>query len=74
MMTAMPYASERQRRYLHARHTRIAARWDAELRKKQGAGVSKSLLELRASAPVSKGAPDPNGLVALAAIRRREGT
>jgi len=26
----MPYASERQRRYMHARHPDIAARWDAE--------------------------------------------
>jgi len=26
----MPYRSERQRRYLHARHPDIAARWDRE--------------------------------------------
>jgi len=24
----MPYASERQRRYMHAKHPDIAARWD----------------------------------------------
>jgi hypothetical protein len=26
----MPYKSEKQRRFLHARHPDIAARWDAE--------------------------------------------
>jgi len=24
----MPYRSERQRRYLHARHPKLAAKWD----------------------------------------------
>jgi hypothetical protein len=28
----MPYKSERQRRYLHAQHPDIAARWDKEYR------------------------------------------
>lgn len=26
----MPYASDKQRRFMHARHPKIAARWDAE--------------------------------------------
>lgn len=26
----MPYRSERQRRFMHARHPDIAARWDAK--------------------------------------------
>jgi hypothetical protein len=26
----MPYTSERQRRFMHARHPDIAARWDAK--------------------------------------------
>ena len=26
----MPYRSERQRRYMHAKHPTIAARWDEE--------------------------------------------
>jgi len=29
----MPYASDKQRRFLHAVHPDIAARWDAEARK-----------------------------------------
>ncbi len=33
----MPYASARQRRYMHARHPRIAARWD----RKYGGKVRK---------------------------------
>lgn len=31
----MPYASDKQRRYMHARHPKIAARWDAEIRAKK---------------------------------------
>lgn len=30
----MPYKSEKQRRFMHARHPDIAARWDAEAKKK----------------------------------------
>ena len=26
----MPYRSERQRRFMHAKHPKIAARWDEE--------------------------------------------
>jgi hypothetical protein len=29
----MPYVSDKQRRFLHAVHPEIAARWDAEIRK-----------------------------------------
>lgn len=29
----MPYKSDRQRRYLHAKHPQIAKRWDEEERK-----------------------------------------
>lgn len=32
----MPYASDKQRRYMHIAHPDIAARWDAEIRKKKG--------------------------------------
>lgn len=31
----MPYRSDKQRRYMHAKHPGIAARWDTEA-KKQG--------------------------------------
>ena len=29
----MPFKSERQRRYLHAKHPQIAARWEKEAKK-----------------------------------------
>jgi hypothetical protein len=29
----MPYVSDKQRRFMHAEHPDIAARWDAEARK-----------------------------------------
>jgi hypothetical protein len=32
----MPYKSAAQRRFMHARHPDIAARWDAEERKTKG--------------------------------------
>jgi hypothetical protein len=31
----MPYKSDAQRRFMHARHPEIAARWDAEIRRKK---------------------------------------
>ena len=31
----MPYKSERQRKYLHAKHPEIAARWDREAKAKK---------------------------------------
>lgn len=31
----MPYKSDKQRRFMHARHPEIAAKWDAEMRKKK---------------------------------------
>lgn len=31
----MPYKSARQRRFMHAVHPKIAARWDAEIRRKR---------------------------------------
>lgn len=31
----MPYKSEKQRRYMHAKHPVIAARWDRETKRKQ---------------------------------------
>ena len=38
----MPYKSDAQRRYMHAQHPEIAAKWDAEIRrKKKSAAVSK---------------------------------
>lgn len=30
----MPYKSDKQRRFMHAKHPEIAARWDAEEKKK----------------------------------------
>lgn len=30
----MPYVSDKQRRYMHAVHPAIAARWDREMREK----------------------------------------
>jgi hypothetical protein len=30
----MPYRSEKQRRYMHAKHPDIAKRWDTEAKKK----------------------------------------
>lgn len=40
----MPYVSDKQRRYLHARHPEIAARWDAEIRaqKKKKGKIAKA--------------------------------
>jgi hypothetical protein len=32
----MPYASDKQRRFMHAVHPDIAARWDKEIRTKRG--------------------------------------
>lgn len=31
----MPYASDKQRRFMHAKHPEIAKRWDAEESKKK---------------------------------------
>jgi hypothetical protein len=45
----MPYKSDRQRRFMHAQHPEIAARWDEEIReggKRRRKRVSKSLAEL----------------------------
>jgi hypothetical protein len=32
----MPYASDKQRKFMHARHPEIAARWDKEIREEKG--------------------------------------
>ncbi len=37
----MPYKSDAQRRFMHARHPGIAAKWDAEIRAKKKGKVSK---------------------------------
>jgi hypothetical protein len=31
----MPYVSDKQRKYMHAKHPEIAAKWDEEIRKKK---------------------------------------
>lgn len=31
----MPYKSDKQRRFMHAQHPDIAARWDAEIRRER---------------------------------------
>jgi hypothetical protein len=33
----MPYASDKQRRYMHARLPKIAKKWDEEIRKEKAA-------------------------------------
>lgn len=37
----MPYASAAQRGYMHVHHPEIAARWDAEIRKKKGGALAR---------------------------------
>lgn len=32
----MPYKSEKQRKFMHAKHPKIAERWDAERRAQKG--------------------------------------
>jgi hypothetical protein len=49
----MPYKSEKQRRFLHAKHPGIAARWD----KTYGGKVEKSIWGV-----VHKMSPDPSAL------------
>jgi hypothetical protein len=39
----MPYKSEKQRRYMHARHPEIAARWDREYGGKVHKAMKKRL-------------------------------
>lgn len=53
----MPYASDAQRRYMHARHPEIARRWDSEEKKAAavGAGGTAGAVAL---APVRRAAPD----------------
>jgi hypothetical protein len=31
----MPYDSDKQRKFMHAKHPKIAARWDKEIKKKK---------------------------------------
>lgn len=38
----MPFKSERQRKYLYAKHPSIAKRWSAEAKAKKQAPVQKS--------------------------------
>lgn len=38
----MPYKSDKQRRYMHAKHPGIAKRWDAEAKGKGKAKKKKS--------------------------------
>jgi len=40
----MPYKSDAQRRYMHAKHPEIAAKWDAEIRRKKVAKAEKPLM------------------------------
>ncbi len=37
----MPYKSDKQRRFMHAKHPEIAAQWDAEMKAKAGAKSPK---------------------------------
>jgi hypothetical protein len=52
----MPYKSEKQRKFLHAKHPDIAAKWD----KKYGGKVQKSVWGV-----VHKMSPDPSALHVL---------
>lgn len=38
----MPYASDKQRKYMHAKHPDIAARWDKEVKAKKAAPKAAS--------------------------------
>ena len=38
----MPYKSEKQRKFLHAKHPDIAERWDAEMKVKGKPTIEKS--------------------------------
>jgi hypothetical protein len=49
----MPYKSEKQRKYMHAKHPGIAARWDKETGGKV-VGAKKA-----AAKPIRKGEPSP---------------
>src|SRR5262245_36402563 len=53
----MPYKSDKQRRFMHAQHPEIAARWDAEIRRKRKKGqVSKGrIVAALAEHPFSAG-------------------
>lgn len=37
----MPFESEKQRRYMHAKHPEIAAKWEREAKRKGTAAVKK---------------------------------
>jgi hypothetical protein len=45
----MPYASDAQRRFMHAKHPEIASKWDAEIRAKKKRKVSKRVKKIRTS-------------------------
>jgi hypothetical protein len=45
----MPYASDRQRRYMHAQLPSIAARWDAEEKRRRHPRKAKEAIKRRAS-------------------------
>jgi hypothetical protein len=38
----MPYKSEKQRKYMHAKHPGIAARWDREAKRKKSTKRKRS--------------------------------
>jgi hypothetical protein len=68
----MPYKSDAQRRYLHAKHPDIAAKWDAEIRSKRKRGkVAKfvsSEKRLRAQKKVSAGTSLVGGTLGLTSL------
>jgi hypothetical protein len=47
----MPYRSEKQRRFMHARHPDIAARWDREYGGRIVAGAKKVVARRRKRRP-----------------------
>lgn len=54
----MPYKSDKQRRYMHAKHPEIAARWDRETGgkvEKKGAAAKKAAAKKKlAQKPIAK--------------------
>lgn len=43
----MPFASQRQRRYMHAKHPSIAARWEREAKSSGKPAVDKRKAKLK---------------------------
>lgn len=49
----MPYASDAQRKFMHAQHPSIAKKWDTELRTGKGAKGGKTIKVYKTGTPVA---------------------